>query len=156
MHPIKAEGHANGFRSTSSRGFVCGPMDGVEVCCKQCQAKFSVCRHCWCGQRYCSRTCSSEARDYSHRISQAKYAQTQKGKESQRKRQRRYRLKRTKEKRETEQSTADLFETLKPISRRWFCLFCGCRIKTLIKRGSEKHFSFRRLGCLHQNNRQKS
>jgi len=83
-------------------------MDGVPLVCGRCQVGFSVCRRCWCGQRYCSDECSKAAKDHSHRISQAKYATTEKGKASHRRRQRRYRLRKTREKQKRETDSAQL------------------------------------------------
>ena len=132
-------------------------MVGVQVICARCEVEFLVCRSCWSGQRYCSKQCSSEARDESHRKSQTVYSRTSKGKASSRRRQRRYRLKKRKTKKnETDKATEKNKGSLKPESKRGLCLFCRGKIFVLVKRGKEKHFSFRRLRCLHQNSRLKS
>jgi hypothetical protein len=68
-------------------------MDGVRRDCGACGIEFAICRSCWRRQVYCSRQCRAESRRQKHRIAEAKYSKTDKGRRSHRARQKRYRNK---------------------------------------------------------------
>jgi len=56
----------------------------ISVFCCWCGAAFHVCRSCWRGQKYCSDDCRKAANLKSHRESQRRYRQTEKGKKAHR------------------------------------------------------------------------
>lgn len=53
----------------------------IEICCKNCQITFFVCRSCRSkGQTYCSKECSRAYMRVTHRKTQSKYRRSKKGK----------------------------------------------------------------------------
>jgi len=61
--------------------------------CPCCSATFAVCRGCWRGQWYCSKTCSLESGRSARRRSNKKYKRSPQGRLAQQEAQRRYRTK---------------------------------------------------------------
>ncbi len=57
-------------------------MKLISVKCRWCQINFYICRSCWRGQAYCSDSCRRFGYLRSHRKSQQKYRQTEKGKKA--------------------------------------------------------------------------
>ena len=75
------------------------PLLSIRMCvtgrwylCRLCQSLVVVCSSCDRGHAYCSRACSTEGRARNRRAARRRYAQTQRGRETDRARQRRYRL----------------------------------------------------------------
>ncbi len=56
----------------------------IIVWCRKCGTYFGVCRSCWRGQTYCSRSCRESKKKRLHCQAQRRYRQTEKGKEAHR------------------------------------------------------------------------
>ena len=114
-------------------------MDGIEISCGRCAARFLVCSGCWRGQRYCSPGCVRAARLARHRVAQARYSKTARGRASHRQRQKSYRRKNF----ETDQTTGNVEDAVNPAASLCACVFCGRPVRE--KHSSqEPYFSFRR------------
>jgi len=99
-----------------------------KIICRRCGQIFHSCQHCWRGQAYCSDACQRAAQSESHRKSQQKYRQTQKGKERHRQAERRRRLRQNKKTMDDASSTPDIdHATVCPESIIYppYCHFCG-------------------------------
>lgn len=120
-------------------------MDGVQLKCAHCGSVFTLCRHCWRGNRYCGKVCASEAKVRSHRVSQRRYTKTVRGRESHRRRQRTYRKRRLR-KTETDPSPEEIVLPIKPAASSDCCRCCGHRLETFIvfKADTPRFYSFRR------------
>jgi len=68
-------------------------------------ARFSICEHCWRGQKYCSPECSRAARVIRRRITEQRYANSPKGRLSRRLRQKNFRIRKILEAGVTDHST---------------------------------------------------
>lgn len=65
--------------------------EGFEISCKTCLDLFWICRPCYRGQRYCSKSCRRTSRSESQRQSRRKHQQSPEGRADHRDRQRAYR-----------------------------------------------------------------
>jgi hypothetical protein len=104
-------------------------MDGVEFLCRYCLKQTSICRRCWKNQSYCSKVCAFQSRKKSQGFSQARYALTTGGQESQKRRDNTYRNKKT----TTEHSSKSLETKIlpSPLFEVGLCHRCGGRISFL-------------------------
>lgn len=95
-------------------------MLGLEKNCPICAVSFCSCEHCWRGHKYCSRVCSTEGRRRNRRMTEKRYASTEKGRESNRRRQENFRirkiLKMKIEERVTDHSSEDRTESIERTS----------------------------------------
>ena len=64
----------------------------LEITCRWCARRFCICRRCWRGHRYCSEQCREAAKLESHRESQRRYRQTEKGRKNHREGEKRRRM----------------------------------------------------------------
>lgn len=131
-------------------------LAGIEKTCPICSVRFHSCENCWRGQKYCSRECSREGRKRNRRLTERRYAATEKGRESRRRRQKNFRIRKILGLRVTDHSPR-----ASPIIIRQHpnhkdqtqkrCRHCQRRIRVVVSGGlfavSEKdnHFSFARL-----------
>ena len=74
-----------------SRGRDCAMMTFRLFLCARCRKQSQICPSCDCGQLYCSKDCSSAARQEARRDSSRRYQRTPRGLENHRRRQREYR-----------------------------------------------------------------
>ena len=70
----------NLFPANCKAGIMCGVLL-KEI---RCKCKFYVCRSCWRGQVYCTKSCRKICQREMHREAQRKYRHTEKGKETRR------------------------------------------------------------------------
>lgn len=128
---------------------------GLEKICPRCRSRFSICQHCWRGQKYCSPLCSRTSRQEKLRISNQRYANSKKGRIHGRLRQQKFRLKIKEIKNVTDHSTNNSEDRLdllakigKKKSLKSHCFHCGKKI-TFLRRASEMsdkvnfYYSFR-------------
>ncbi len=102
-------------------------MDGVELSCPQCSRHIWLCRSCWRNHTYCSTGCATLSKQQFRRESQAKYAKTPKGRESQRRRDYTYRTKQTATDASSKVESKSVNEPLK--SENGVCGLCGRKIE---------------------------
>ncbi len=128
---------------------------GIEKICPRCRSRFSICQHCWCGQKYCSSLCSRTSRQEKLRINKQRYASSKKGRICARLRQQKFRLKIKKIKNVTDQSTNNSEHRLNLVAKidekrllKRHCFHCGRKI-IYLRRASEMsdginfYYSFR-------------
>lgn len=86
---------------------------GYLLKCPLCKEQFIICKHCYCGQVYCSKECSNIARVTSLKEAKKRYSSSKKGKINQYERNQRYLEKKRKndeiKKNVTEQSSQENF-----------------------------------------------
>lgn len=66
-------------------------IEGFELACKTCFIIFWICRRCYRGHRYCSKSCSHVGRRTSQRIARQKHQRSAEGRADHRDRQQAYR-----------------------------------------------------------------
>ncbi len=120
-------------------------MHGVQVSCSICNKDFSICRKCWRGQKYCSKTCSKEARRRCRIKSQGKYRKSRNGKFKQSKHQNNFRSNKDEEKIVSDHSSKVESYQIKTTPDLTICIGCGSRISALIPLAMNKLFSFHRV-----------
>ncbi len=99
-----------------------------EIRCKRCDSIFYVCHSCWRGQAYCCRLCRKKAQLESHRKSQEKYRQTEKGKIAHRRQEKKRRLKNSQKTVDDDTSTPPKSNgnlCVTPSFSHPCCCFCG-------------------------------
>ena len=116
---------------------------GIEKICPRCRSRFSICQHCWHGQKYCSSLCSQASRQEKLRINNQRYASSKKGRIHGRLRQQKYRSKNKTIKNVTDQSTNNSEHRLNSVAKisqkapfNGCCSHCGKKI-TNLRRVSE-------------------
>lgn len=128
---------------------------GIEKICPRCRTRFSICQHCWRGQKYCSSLCSRTSRQEKLRINKQRYASSKKGRIYGRLRQQKFRLKIKKIKNVTDQSTNYSEHRLNLVAKidektlfKRHCSHCGRKIIYLgrvseMSDGINFYYSFR-------------
>lgn len=111
---------------------------GIEKICPRCRSRFSICQHCWRGQKYCSSLCSQTSRQEKLRANNQRYANSKKGRIQARLRQQKFRTKIKKIKNVTDQSTNASKDRLNSASKfgekatlKRHCFHCGKKIMHL-------------------------
>ena len=128
---------------------------GIEKICPRCRSRFTICQHCWRGQKYCSPQCSKASRQEKLRINNQRYRSSSKGRIFARLRQLKFRQKIKKIKNVTDQSTNNYeqkinsaLKIMNKVLLKRHCFHCGNKI-TFIRSASEMsdninfYYSFR-------------
>ena len=75
---------------------MCSEVLLIELECKHCQLRFSICRKCYRGHLYCSSSCRRETQVKAHRKAQSRYRTSEKGRETHSRNEKKRRMGKTK------------------------------------------------------------
>jgi hypothetical protein len=114
-------------------------LAGRRYLCARCRAAVLICSHCDRGQRYCSRDCADQAREFSLRAAQRRYQASSKGRRAHALRQRCYRAKQNKVTHQgspPQAAPAPLMaepadSTFEPAA--WHCWHCRCALPQWVR-----------------------
>ncbi len=79
-----------------------GGMEVFELCCRRCGEAFVLCRSCYRGHAYCTRSCRETTSREQKRSTRQRYARTTRGRRKNRERQRRFRSRRREQARQAQ------------------------------------------------------
>lgn len=130
------------------RAFQKENVDGVWFTCRKCNQWVTICRSCYRGQVYCSKSCSKQARKESQKKSQEKYRKSKKGKVAQSQAQQYFRRKKAPRKiLNRDHTTKGCVNESKVCFQDQRCAVCGRPIVEVARReaSTSSGFSLRRV-----------
>ena len=107
---------------------MCSDVLLIELECIHCEVRFNICRKCYRGHLYCSRSCRREAQMKAHRKTQSQYRTSNEGREAHSRNEKKRRMgKINKTMADTSTNTPPLRVILYPIvqNTKPRCSFCG-------------------------------